>query len=193
MSSIVSELDKVRAKIKKGPADTILMQKPFASGMYNFSMFMINYYSRVRRILKIDYDSFMIIQTTVTHNLYALNKKKQNNSYQDLETEWDELVKHHEKVVDVLSETPSKAQKNKLTISSICLVTGLPKETTRRKVMDLCSQNLLKLSKREGIILGKAYKKVFQDFVPQTLLEVSKLMKQWEKAGLIKNLLNFKV
>ena len=35
------------------------MQKPFAEGMYRFSMFMIDYYSRVRENLKLDYDSFM--------------------------------------------------------------------------------------------------------------------------------------
>jgi hypothetical protein len=192
MSSIVSELDKVRAKIKKGPSDNLLMQKPFASGMYNFSMFIINYYSRVRRVLKIDFDKFMIIQTTASHKMYGLNKKKQN-SYEDLESEWDTLLKYHETFLDAISEEPSKSQKNKLTISSICLVTGLPKETTRRKVMDLCSRNLLKISKRDGIILGKEYKKVFENFVPQTVLDVSKLMKKWEKAGVIKSLLNFKV
>ena len=76
MTSILKEIDRVRQKLKDGATDTLLHQKPFAEGMYRFSMFMINYYARVREYLKIDYDSFMIIQTVVSNNLYQLNKKK---------------------------------------------------------------------------------------------------------------------
>ena len=68
MSDILQEINKARAKIKRGPADKLLLQKPFAAGMYRFSMFMIDYYARVRKNLKIDYDSFMIIQTVVSHS-----------------------------------------------------------------------------------------------------------------------------
>ena len=55
MEEILKEIDKVRQKLKKGPADTLLLQKPFAQGMYRFSMFMIGYYSRVKDNLKLDY------------------------------------------------------------------------------------------------------------------------------------------
>ena len=53
--------------------------------------------------------------------------------------------------------------------------------------------NLLKISKREGITLGTSYKKVFQNFVPGTTLEVSKLIKLWEKSGVLKGLLSFRI
>ena len=76
MESILKEIDKVRLKLKRGATDTLLLKKPFAEGMYRFSMFMISYYSRVRQDLKIDYDSFMIVQTVVSNKLYALSKKK---------------------------------------------------------------------------------------------------------------------
>ena len=81
---------------------------------------------------------------------------------------------------------------SKLTISSICLVTGLPKETVRRKVNELAKRNLLKTSQRDGVLLGSMYKKIFQNFVHQTTLEVSKLLKNWEKTGVLKSILNFK-
>ena len=68
--------ERVRETIKKGPANNLDSNKPFAIGMYHFTMFIISYYSRVREKLKIDYDSFMIIQTAVSHSLYQLNKKK---------------------------------------------------------------------------------------------------------------------
>ena len=56
MTGILRQIDKARQKIKKGAADKLLMQKPFAEGMYRFSMFMIEYYARVRENLKMDYD-----------------------------------------------------------------------------------------------------------------------------------------
>jgi len=67
----------------------------------------------------------------------------------------------------------------------------LPKETTRRKVNELINKNFLKISKKEGIILGSQYKKVFQNYVPETVKDVTKLMKNWEKGGVLKSLLNF--
>ena len=71
-----NEIKSLRHKIRKGPSDQLLSIKPFAAGMYDFVMVMISYYSRVREQLKIDYDSFMIVQTVVSHSLYHLNKKK---------------------------------------------------------------------------------------------------------------------
>ena len=70
-----NEIKYLRKKIRKGP-DQLLLQKPFALGMYRFAMFIIRYYARVREQLKMDYDSFIILQTVVSHCLYQLNKKK---------------------------------------------------------------------------------------------------------------------
>ena len=193
MSSIAGEIDKVRKGLKKGPADTLLLQKPFAVGMYKFSMFMINYYSRVRKELKIDYDSFMIIQTTVSNSLYHLRKKNEGKtSYSDIEEEWKTNTENLSSVTQVFENLQINPA-SKLTISSICLVTGLPKETVRRKVNELARKELLKISIKNGILLGPLYQKVFRAFVPQTTLEVSKLLKEWHKTGILKNLLKFKI
>ena len=43
--------------------------------------------------------------------------------------------------------------------------------------------------KNSKIFLGPQYKKVFQEFVPETTLQVAKLLKQWEKTGILKNML----
>lgn len=191
MSDILKEINKVRTKIKKGPADTLFLQKPFLSGMYRFSMFMIDYYARVRKNLKLDYDSFMIIQTVVSHSLYSLNKKNGISSYKELETEWEKIISDKEKILDLFDIYKPQKTSQKLTLSSICLVSSLPKETVRRKVNQLVKKNLLKNSKKEGILLGSQYKRIFQDFVPITTLEVSKLIKFWHKSGILKNLLEF--
>ena len=193
MQNTFKEINKARESIKNGPAETLQLQKPFAIGMYRFAMFVIRYYARVKEQLKIDFDSFMIVQTAVSHSLYQLNKKKIGaKSYTELEMEWGKLVNTND--ISQIVENYSSTKNNlKLTISSICLVTSLPKETVRRKVNELSKKNLLKISKKEGVILGTMYKKVFREFVPQTTQEVSKLIKNWEKNGILKSILSFKI
>jgi len=192
-----NEIRSLRQKIRKGPADQLLSIKPFAAGMYGFVMVMISYYSRVREQLKIDYDSFMIIQTVVSHSLYQLNKKKVGSkSYIELETEWEKLMDKNDLSANIENvqeniENYSNTKNNlKLTISSICLVTSLPKETVRRKVNELIKKNLLNISKRDGVLLGSAYKKVFREFIPTTTKEISRLIKSWKNSGILKSLLD---
>ena len=195
-----NEIKSLRHKIRKGPTDQHLSIKPFAAGMYGFVMVMISYYSRVREKLKIDYDSFMIIQTVVSHSLYQLNKKKVGSkSYFELEIEWEKLLNKNDVVekVDIIRdkmENLSNTKSNlKLTISSICLVTSLPKETVRRKVNELAKKNLLNISKTNGVLLGFMYQKVFREFTPQTTKDVSRLIKNWERLGILKSILSFKI
>ena len=80
-----------------------------------------------------------------------------------------------------------------MSISSICLITKLPKETVRRKIIELNVKGILKTTKDKGIVLGRNYKEIFQDFVPSTVLSVSKLLKKWEKDGVLKYLLSFQI
>jgi hypothetical protein len=191
-----NDIKSLRQKIRKGPSDQLQLIKPFAAGMYGFAMFMINYYARVREQLKIDYDSFMIIQTVASHSLYQLNKKQDGpKSYFELEKEWEKLINKdvsnaiavvRKQVVNTFSET-------RLTISSVCYVTGLPKETVRRKVNELVKKNLLNISKKNGILLGSEYSKVFREFIPQTTQEIARLIKNWDKNGILKNLVSFKI
>ena len=196
-----NEIKSLRQKIRKGNSnDQLLSIKPFAAGMYGFVMVMISYYSRVREQLKIDYDSFMIIQTVVSHSLYQLNKKQVGSkSYFELEIEWEKLLNKNDVVekVDIIRdkiENLSNTKSNlKLTISSICLVTSLPKETVRRKVNELTKKNLLNISKKNGIFLGSMYKKIFREFTPQTTKEISRLIKNWEGNGILKSILSFKI
>ena len=187
------EIEEVRKKVKRGPASDSLSQKPFAVGMYSFLMFMIEYYSRVRKQLKIDYDSFIIIQTVVTHVLYHLKiKNKKGTSYEELETRWVKDLIEDEGMISSLSDHDIYNKNEILTMSSVSLVTELPKETVRRKVRELVKKNIIKISKKNGITLGKQYSGIFKDFVPRTLYQITKLVQEWEKFGIIKNILNFK-
>jgi hypothetical protein len=187
-----NEIKYLRQKIRKGP-DQPLLQKPFALGMYHFAMFIIRYYSRVREQLKIDYDSFIILQTVASHTLYQLNKKKIGaKSYAELEKEWGKLITKDD-ISQIVENLPIIKKMHKLSISSICLVTSLPKETTRRKVNGLSKKNLIKISKKTGITLGSQYIKIFRNYVPETAKDVTKLIKSWEKNGVLKSILDFKI
>ena len=188
------EISKIRSSLQKGPVDKLILQKPFAEAMYRFSMFIIDYYARVRDELQTDYDSFMIVQVTVSHQLYSLNKKKtpSRGSYEDIETEFNQAIDMSEKILGVMKDYDAK-NKNRLTISSICLVLGLPKETTRRKINELCKKKLLQVSKKDGVTLGPAYKKIYQKFVPKTAYELSRLLKIWKRSGVLNSILDFKI
>ena len=79
-----------------------------------------------------------------------------------------------------------------MTISSVCLVTELPKETVRRKVENLCKKKILSNSRKNGISIGADYKRIYSEFVPQTTFDVTQLLQKWESSGLLESLLKFK-
>ena len=98
-------------------------------------------------------------------------------------------------ILEKLEKTSDRtkfSKDSKLTISSICLVTELPKETVRRKVDMLCKKKILSTSKKTGISIGSDYKKIYSEFVPQTTIDVIRLLQKWESSGLLKSLLSFK-
>ena len=96
----------------------------FTRGAYYWLMFMIDQYQSARRMLKIDYESFIIIQTVISHFLHSMNKEENA----DWKRMW-ELVSDE--------ETKDNLSKAKLNTASISLVTGLPRETVRRKLLEL--------------------------------------------------------
>ena len=175
-----------------------LKEKPFSMGMYSFVMFIINYYSRVKKQIKIDFDSFIIVQVVTSHALYVLNKSsfEKKLSYPDIKKVWDKMAAEYDsEPLEVLERTSLAARhlkNSKLTISSVCLVTELPKETVRRKVENLCKKKILSNSRKNGISIGADYKRIYSEFVPQTTFDVIQLLQKWESSGLLESLLKFK-
>ena len=179
---------------KKIIYDSRSAKQPFAQAMYVFMMFMVDYYARVKEELGLDYDSFMIIQTVASHSVYHIKKKVDINSYQELESNLDQIFEKN-KLIDLEFNEKVKSKKInkfKLTISSISLVTKLPKETVRRKILELTDKNILKISYKNGVTVGLNYKKIFSEFVPTTTFEVGKLVKNWKKTGALEVLLSMK-
>ena len=67
-------------------------QKIFGKGMYEFLMFMIEHYRRVKTDLKMDFDSFIIIQVVVSHEVYIMQSQT-SKTYSEISDEFDKVSK----------------------------------------------------------------------------------------------------
>ncbi len=148
----------------------------FSQGLYNWVMFILSLYTRVRENLKIDFESFVILQVVVSHSLYQINKTG-TKTFSELE---DQMTKIGQS---------KKIRNNKLTFASIADVLQLPRETVRRKVLGLSKNNILLGNTENGIKLGAAYKTIYKEFVTQTTLDLGTLIKKWKKSGALEHLL----
>ena len=112
----------------------------------------------------------------MSHSLYEINKTG-IKTFTDLEDQMTKIAQR-------------KATRNsKLTFASIAEVLQLPRETVRRKVLVLSKKDILLFNTNNGIRLGPAYKAIYKDFVSQTTLDLSSLLKKWKKSGALENLL----
>ena len=148
----------------------------FSKGLYEWIMFVISFYTRVRETLKIDFETFIVLQVVVSHSLYQINKTG-TKTFSELE---DQMTKIGQS---------KKIRNNKLTFASIADVLQLPRETVRRKVLCLSKNNILLSNTENGIKLGSAYKTIHKEFVAQTTLDLSTLIKKWKKSGALEHLL----
>ena len=148
----------------------------FSQGLYHWVMFILSLYTRVREKLNIDYESFVILQVVVSHSLYEINKSG-NKTFAELEEQMAKITQKR------------NINTSKLTFASIAEVLQLPRETVRRKVISLSKKDILTFSTFGGIKLGPSYKTIYKDFVSQTTLDLSSLVKKWEKTGALKTLL----
>ena len=148
----------------------------FSQGLYHWVMFILSFYTRVRENLKIDFETFVILQVVVSHSLYQLNKSG-TKTFAELEDQ-------------ITNITQKKLRNNsKLTFASIAEVLQLPRETVRRKVLILTKRNILLSDTVDGIKLGTAYKTIYKEFVSETTLDISSLVKKWRKSGALETLL----
>ena len=168
-----AEFGKV-VSFEKNVKQTSSVQPIFSKGLYDWVMFVLNFYSRVKNTLKIDFESFVIIQVVISHYLYELNK---------------EGIKTFSELESKIIQRETK-KNNKLTFASVSEVLCLPRETVRRKVLGLSKREILIFNNSEGIKLGPAYKTIYKDFVVQTTLDMSSGLKKWKKIGALDTLLS---
>ena len=98
--------------------DQINYKKPitsdFSDGFYDWSIFLVNLYLRVQQILKIDFESFMILQIVVGYNVSNLNKTG-STSISQLAFRFEEIV--NKKALQI----------PKLTVTSISSALNIPR------------------------------------------------------------------
>ena len=86
--------------------------------MYAFLMFMIEHYRRVKTDLKMDFDSFIIIQVVVSHEVYIMQSETPK-TYSEISEEFDKVSKatsiDDSLLIFKAKELMNKIQKNKLT------------------------------------------------------------------------------
>lgn len=164
-----------------GESDNTSYNKPltndFSDGFYDWSIFIINLYLRVQQILKIDYESFMILQIVVGYHVNNLNKTG-SSSISQLTFRFEEIV--NEKVI----------QASKLTVTSISSALKIPRETVKRKVDALIKEKYLSLDHNKSISLGANYQKIFQAFALETTYDIGKVMTRWNRKGYIDKLMS---
>ena len=160
----------------KATKEKSIKEPIFSKGLYHWVMFVISFYTRVRENLKIDFESFVILQVVVSHSLYQINKTG-TKTFSELEEQMTKIGQN------------KKIKNIKLTFAGIADVLQLPRETVRRKVLSLSKNNILLSNTENGIKLGSAYKTIHKEFVAQTTLDLSTLIKKWKKSGALEYLL----
>mgnify|MGYP001411593760 CR=1 FL=1 len=148
----------------------------FSAGLYDWSIFLTNFYLRVKQVLKIDYESFMILQITLGYYLNTINKSG-SNSIDDLSFRFEEIIN-------------DKTKKNsRLSVTSISSALNLPRETVNRKIDSLMKRKLLVMDTNKSIFLGPDFQKIFGSFALETTHDLGKLITRWNNKDYLDRLI----
>ena len=116
----------------------------FGKAAYHVVMFLVEHFRIVREELKIDYESFIILQVINSHYLY--NKTKEGD------ITWSDNWKNIES-----NEAKKTLRKKRLSILAISEILQLPQETTRRKIQKLIDMKILIKDSSSGIIYDENF------------------------------------
>ena len=150
---------------------------------YSETLFhLINFRSRIyvesKKMIGIDYDSFMILSCIGAHYL-------KNNTAQGLN--WDSVWElTRSKKVDFHYNA------KKLTIFAIANIMNLPKETVRRKIEGLKKKKFISHSSRDGLVPTNKVEEAIKPFAEQELIILSNFLKALKKHKSLDPLLNLK-
>ena len=129
----------------------------------------INHFLNVKKLVKHDYESHMILLTVYMHFLFQTMSKGKSLDWAETfaKTESDE---HKQLMKD-----------RKLTIFAVANNLSMPQETVRRKLEKLRSRKLLDYSKSDGLSLGKKFKETIEPLGKVDGKEIFALLEKFEK------------
>ena len=130
----------------------------------------INHFLNVKKFVKYDYESHMILLTVYSHFLFQTMSKGKS-------LDWAETFAQTE-----TEEHKQLMKDKKLTIFAVSENLLLPQETVRRKLEKLCNRKLLYYSKSEGLSLGKKFRETIEPLGKADGKDIFALVEKSKKA-----------
>jgi len=145
--------------------------------LYHLINFRTEQFQQLKKMVGIDYDSFMILSVMASHYL------KHNNK---LGSDWEAVWKNLRK-----STIEEFYIARKLTIYAVANILNLPKETVRRKVEILKKKKLISHSTKMGLLPTNKTEEIMKPFAEIELKTLSKFLKNLKKNNTLDEVLNF--
>ena len=146
--------------------------------LYHLINFRTDQFQQLKKMVGIDYDSFMILSVVGAHYL------KHNNK---LGSDWDAVWE------DVrTSKIEEFYTAKKLTIYAVANILNLPKETVRRKIEILKNKKLINHSNKTGLLPTNKSEEIMKPFAAKEIKSLSKFLQSLKKNKSLDDILNLK-
>ena len=146
--------------------------------LYHLINFRTDQFQQLKKMLGIDYDSFMILSVMGSHYLKHRDK---------LGSDWEDVWKNLR-----TSTIEEFYIARKLTIFAVANILNLPKETVRRKVEILKKKKLISHSTKMGLLPTNKTEEIMKPFAEIELKTLSKFLKNLKKNNTLNEVLNLK-
>ena len=149
----------------------------YSETLYHLINFRTDQFQQLKKMLGIDYDSFMILSVMGSHYLKHRDK---------LGSDWEDVWKNLR-----TSTIEEFYIARKLTIYAVANILNLPKETVRRKVEILKKKKLISHSTKMGLLPTNKTEEIMKPFAEIELKTLSKFLKNLKKNNTLEKVLNF--
>ena len=146
--------------------------------LYHLINFRTEQFQQLKKMIGIDYDSFMILSVMGSHYL-----KHNNKLGADWDTVWEDI--RTSKIEELYTS-------ERLTIFAVANILNLPRETVRRKIELLKKKSLINHSTKLGLLPTNKTEELIKPFAGIELKTLSKFLKSLKKNGTLDAVLNFK-
>ena len=146
--------------------------------LYHLINFRTEQFLQLRKMIRIDYDSFMILSVMGSH--YLKNNKKLGTNWDDV---WEDVR---------TSKTEEFFSSKKLTIFAVANILNLPKETVRRKIELLKKKKLINHSSKLGLLPTNKTEEIMKPFAEKEIKSLSKFLRSLKKNKSLDEILNLK-
>ena len=150
----------------------------YAETLYHLINFRLSQFTQSRSMLKMDYDTFMIVSCIGAHAL-----KNNIKAIDDWESVWE---------ITRSKNLDKFYNKKKLTIFALANLIGLPTETVRRKIEILKKKKLISNNGKLGLMPTEKIEELMKPFALNEVDELSNFLRSLDKHGSLDALLDKK-